>query len=177
MIRSFRTIAKNEEITISYIDPTQCLEERQNALFTAYAFICQCHRCEKGPEDPGEILTGDPNLDAPITLVKVQLHALLDAMMNGSKEAKIAEKELQEIFDNPSNGKPWPINVHPIPNIHIMLAKEFEQEQQWERGLHYWLKIVHVIDPLRYPERLNPHRVNNLMSLCQLEGYVCYPRG
>ena len=56
-----------------------------------------------------------------------------------------------------------------------MLAKRFEEEQQWEKALHYWLKIVYVIDPLRYPDRLNMHRVENLMSLSQLEAYVPTP--
>jgi len=85
VVRSCRKIAKNEEITISYIDPTRCFEERQKALFTAYAFACQCCRCTEGFEEQGEILTGDPILDAPIHLARSQLHALLHALADDNQ--------------------------------------------------------------------------------------------
>lgn len=48
----------------------------------------------------------------------------------------------------------------------------FEDKQQWEKALHLWLKIVYVIDPLRYPDRLTVHRVVDMMALSQLEAYV-----
>ena len=50
----------------------------------------------------------------------------------------------------------------------------FEEEQQWEKALRLRVKIVYAIDPIRYPERINPHRVEHMMALCQLEGYVTY---
>lgn len=172
MVRSSRTIAKNEEITVSYIDPTRSFEERQKDLFTDYAFVCQCLRCTKGFEEKGEMLTGDSILDAPIYLAKSQLHTLLDALLDESQEPSSAEVKMQEICNDASSGRSWPITFFPIPSIYVVLASRFEDEQQWKKALHCWLKIVYIIDPLIYPERLNPHRVEHLMSLCQLEGYV-----
>lgn len=172
MVRSCRKIAKNEEITISYIDPTQFFEERQNALFTAYAFACQCCRCTEGSEEQGKMLTGDPILDIPIHRAGSQLHALLSALVNDDQELGSVEAKMREICNDLSSGKPWPIYIPPIPNIYVTLARRFEEKQQWEKALHHWLKIVYVIDPLRYPDRLNVHRVEDLMSLSQLEAYV-----
>ncbi len=175
VVRSCREIARNEEITISYIDPTKCFEERQKALFTAYAFTCQCCRCTEGSEGQVEMLTGDPVLDTPIHLARSQLHTLSYALMDYSQELSNVEAKILETFDGLSSQKPWPINFPPIPTIYLMLAKRFEEEQQWKKALRYWLKIVYVIDPLRYPDRLNMHRLENLMSLSQLEGYVSSP--
>lgn len=117
VVRSSRTIAKNEEITVSYIDPTRSFEERQEDLFNAYAFACQCCRCTKGFEEEGEMLTGDSIFDAPIYLAKSQLHALLDALVDESQELSSAEAKMQEICNDASSGRSWPINFFPIPNI------------------------------------------------------------
>lgn len=175
VVRSCRKIARNEEITISYIDPTQCFEERQRELFTAYAFTCKCYRCTDASEGEVEMLTGDPILDRPIHLARSQLHALLEALMDHNEKLSSVEAKLRETFKSLSSRKPWPINFPPIPEIYVMLAKRLEEEQQWEKALHHWLKIVYVIDPLRFPERLNMHRVEDLMSLSQLEGCVPSP--
>lgn len=172
VIRSVRKIAKNEEITISYIDSTQCFEERQKALSATYAFGCQCRKCTKGFEEQGEILTGNSVLDVPIRIAKSLLHALLDALKNGTQELDGVETRMREICSNSLSGKPWPINASPLPTLYELLARKLEAEQKWEKALYVWLKIVYIIDPLRYPERLNPHRVEHLMALCQLEGYV-----
>ena len=172
VVRSSRKIAKNEEITISYIDYTQSFEERQKALSTTYAFGCQCPKCTKGFEEQEEILTGNSVLDAPIRNAKSKLHALLDALADGTQELDGVETKMREICNEPFSGKPWPINASPVPNLYELLARKFEDEQQWGKALCVRLKIVYIIDPLRYPERLNPHRVAHLMALCQLEGYV-----
>ena len=170
VVRSCRKITKNEEVTISYIDSTQCFEERQKALVKAYAFVCQCCRCVEGYKEQGEMLTGDPLLDAPIHATRSQLQVCLDALMDFSQDLSSLEVEIQEIFRNLSTKKPWPINFSPIPSIYVALARRFEEKQQWEKALRHWLKVVYVIDPLRYPDRLSPHRVKDLMSLTQLEG-------
>ena len=172
VLRSCRTIAKDEEITISYIDATQSFDERQETLFTAYAFDCKCRRCTEGFEERGELLTGDPLHDTPIHQARSELRTFLLALIDYSQKPDVVEAKVRETCDSISSIFSWPINVAPIPDIYVGLARRFEDEQQWEKALHYRLKVVYVIDPLRYPDRLNPHRVENLLSLSQLEGYV-----
>ena len=130
VVRSCRKIAKNEEITISYIDPTQCFEERQKALFTAHAFACQCCRCTEGFEDQGEMLTGDPILDPPIHLARSQLHALLYALADYNQELSSVEAKIREACNGLSSRKCWAINISPMPDIYVTLARRFEEEQQ-----------------------------------------------
>ena len=114
VVRSSRKLAKNEEITISYIDTTQSFKERQKALSTTYAFGCQCCKCTKGFEEQEEILTGNLVSDAPIRNAKSNLHALLDALVDGTQELDGVEIKMREICNE--SGKPWPINSPPLPN-------------------------------------------------------------
>ena len=169
VVRSCRNIAKMEEIQIAYIDPTKPFKERQEALFTAYVFDCQCCRCSEGFEDRGEILTGDSIIDAPIHLARSELDNLLHALSIDDQKLGGVEARIREICNIERSGKPWPLNTAPIPTIYLVLAKRLEEKQQWKEALHHWLKIVYVIDPLQYTDRFNPHRVEHLMSLAQLE--------
>ena len=170
VVRSCRQIGKHEEIKIAYIDTTHSFKERQEALFTAYAFTCQCCRCSKGFGEHVEILTGDPTIDAPFHLARSELNDLLHALRIDDQELGGVEARIQEICSSEGSGKPWPINTAPIPNIYVVLAQRFEEKQQWKEALYHWLKVVYVIDPMQYTDRFNPHRVEHLMSLAQLEG-------
>ncbi|KAL9102561.1 MAG: hypothetical protein Q9163_002311 [Psora crenata] len=176
VMRSSRKIIKDEEITISYIDSTQCFEEREEALFTAYAFACQCRRCKKGFGEQGEILAGDTIIDEPIRGAKSRLDALLGGLEDGSQDPNHAEARMREICASLPSEKRWPINISPVPSLYGVLANMLQSKQQWVKALQLWLKIVYIIDPLRYPNRLNPHRVEHLMSLCQLEGLISQMR-
>ncbi|KAI9052802.1 hypothetical protein LZ554_003075 [Drepanopeziza brunnea f. sp. 'monogermtubi'] len=46
-LRALRPIKKNEQIFISYIDPTEDLPSRQSKLKERYFFTCKCDSCEK----------------------------------------------------------------------------------------------------------------------------------
>ena len=165
-----RKIAKNEEISISYIDNTQSFEERQNALSSMYAFGCGCRKCAKGYKDSGEVLTGNPIHDTAIRNAKSELHTLLDALVNDTLAPALVEARAREICGQQISEKPWPINAYPLPDLYGLLALKFEAAEQWEEALRTRLRIVYMIDPLCYPERINPHRVEHLMALCQTEG-------
>lgn len=86
VVRSCRKMEKNEEITIPYIEPTQCFEDRRNALSAAYCFRCECCRCALGSEAQEKIFTGDPALDIPTLRAKSRLDGLLSALENGDQE-------------------------------------------------------------------------------------------
>lgn len=55
-VRALREIAKDEEITISYIDNTNPTHKRQEELTERYFFKCECTRCASYAEsqDPRE---------------------------------------------------------------------------------------------------------------------------
>lgn len=44
-VHALRTILPGEEITISYIDPAQTIEDRKASLETSWGFSCTCKAC------------------------------------------------------------------------------------------------------------------------------------
>ena len=169
VIRSMRKIAKGEEITISYIAPCLSAEERLKAVFTTYAFICQCNRCTEESEEQ-EILFSNSILHAQIGKAKSKLRALIDSVAAGAEELDGVETKMREICS--ATGRPWPMNASPLPELYAVLAEMLRKEQRWEKALQICLKTVYIIDPLCIRERLHPLRVKHLMDLCQVEAYV-----
>lgn len=172
MFRSYRAIAKDEEITISYIDRTQGLQKRKEMLFETYLFDCKCKKCEKGAKGEGELSTGNPLLDERIDNAKSQLQALVVLIMTGQQSLDSIERTVLEICRDGYPGKAWPSTVQPIPTINTFLALMFQKQGSWRKALYYWLKVCYVIDPIRFPDRLDPTRLENLALLATLEGYV-----
>jgi len=78
-VRSTRIIPAGGEITISYINPTESFDFRQEQLRSKYFFECNCKKCEKGACGPGELRTGDPELDERIKEAQNLLRAILQS--------------------------------------------------------------------------------------------------
>ncbi|KAA6425512.1 MAG: hypothetical protein FRX49_04409 [Trebouxia sp. A1-2] len=54
VVRSMRAIQPSEQLTISYTDLLQTLDERQQSLMQRYAFTCCCARCVDDSLMPGD---------------------------------------------------------------------------------------------------------------------------
>ena len=54
IVRSMRVIRPGEQLTISYTDLLQTLDERQQSLMQRYAFACDCARCVDESPTPGD---------------------------------------------------------------------------------------------------------------------------
>ncbi|KAL0044479.1 hypothetical protein WJX82_008986 [Trebouxia sp. C0006] len=54
VVRSMRALHPNEQLTISYTDLLQTLDERQQSLLQRYAFTCCCARCADDSPMPGD---------------------------------------------------------------------------------------------------------------------------
>jgi len=56
-VRCQRRVAAGEELTISYCNPTDGVQERLDSLFSRHGFVCKCElctvekNCARGPED------------------------------------------------------------------------------------------------------------------------------
>jgi hypothetical protein len=77
-VRSITAIAPGDEITISYMDPNESFEFRQDNLMSKYHFTCRCQKREKGRCSPGDLVTGDNELDRSIQEAQLQLRGLLN---------------------------------------------------------------------------------------------------
>ena len=139
-------------------------------MSSSYAFGFQCRKCAKGYKDSGEILTGKPIHELAVRNAKSELHILLDALADNTQRPTFVEARVRDICGQQFHGKRWPVNASPLPHLYVLLATRFEEAQQWEDALRLRLRIMYVIDPLCYPERIDPHRVEHLMAICQTEG-------
>lgn len=170
VVRSYRSIAKNEEITLSYVNSAQSLEERQKMLANGYGFGCQCLRCQKEYKEQETMALKDSVPNASVLFAKSELYTLYIMLITGQHELNGVETKMRQICNQ--SGKPWPLNASPLPDLYVFLTERYEEEQQWQKALCTRLKLVYIINPLRYPQRIHPCRVEHLMTLSCLEWYV-----
>ena len=145
---------------IFYIDFTQFFKERQKVLCKTYAFDSQCHKCTKGIK---EFLSDNSVFDPRIHKAKSELHVLFNMFAYSTQKLDGIETRMQEIGSETE--KPQPIDNPPLPKLYNRLAMIFKNKQRWGKELQLRLKIMYIIDPLRFFERLNPYQVESLMKL------------
>ena len=63
-LHALRDIKMDEEIFISYIDPTNPFSRRQHELKERWFFGCRCGKCEKGPTEQEDVFLVNPK-EAP----------------------------------------------------------------------------------------------------------------
>ena len=166
--RSVCDIQKGEEITSGYRNGTLGYDERQRELFESYAFHCRCSRCALKYKCDNEMLTGFSKKDEITKIIMSELDTLSLSFISKSINADDAVRTLKTCCNRVSPGKKWTVYMHPVPTILTFIAQRYEIEKQWKNALHYWFKIVYVIDPRRYRHRLLPPRIENLHNLAQL---------
>jgi hypothetical protein len=70
VVHTCTKIAKGEEITTSYVPPTFCYPQRQDALQRTHGFACSCQRCRVEAEfwnNPGELIRMVANMQQEIS--------------------------------------------------------------------------------------------------------------
>ena len=161
-VRSTRTIAAGEEITMSYIDHTEGFEFRRNQLRTCYRFTCNCKICEKGATGPREFRSGDSEFDRQVKEEQDLLRALLSSFPKANRFKAIEEK-VDQICREGYQGKHWPCNFQPMPYLQEVLAHHYEAENLVVKSFKFWLKICFETDPLIWTNQYNRQRVYHFM--------------
>jgi hypothetical protein len=111
-LRSGQAIAPGEEITISYIDPNQSFNVRQEQLASKYHFTYKCKKCKKGACRPGDLITGDSEVDSSIKEAQHQLRTLLD-LKPGAQPIEAIKATAHQICAKGYPGKSWPCDISP----------------------------------------------------------------
>jgi SET and MYND domain-containing protein len=167
-VRSIRAIAPEEEITISYIDPNWSFNARQEQLASKYHFICKCTKCEKGACRPGDLITGNDEVDRRIKEAQNQLRTLLDSKPDAQPIEDI-EAAANRICAEGYPGKPWPCDVSPTPYLQIVFAQIYQKRENWPKTFAFQLKISFETDPLIWPSQYGQRRVQNFMNYVRVE--------
>lgn len=96
-LRALRPIKKDEEIFISYIDPTEDHAQRQSVLKQRYFFTCKCMRCE-GDEIAYEHFLRCQKED----LYENDSVARMDVLCPEQEVVKVAERRQATLKQNPA---------------------------------------------------------------------------
>jgi hypothetical protein len=167
-VRSIKTIAPGEEITISYMDPNESFELRQDHLLSKYHFTCKCQKCEKGRCSPGDLITGNNELDRSVKEAQRRLRGLLNAKPD-AQPAESLEVAASRICAEGYPGKPWPCNISPTLYLQITLAQLYQERENWPKTFALRLKISFETDPIIWPSQGSQRRVENFMRYIQTE--------
>jgi hypothetical protein len=167
-VRSIMAIAPGEEITISYTNHNESFHFRQDQLLSKYHFTCKCQKCEKGRCTPGDLVTGDNELDESIKEAQRQLRELLNITFI-TQPAESIEAAVSRICAEGYPGKPWPCSIPPMPYLQIILAQNYQERENWPKTFAFRLKISFETDPLIWPSQYNQRRVENFMLFTQIE--------
>ena len=173
--RSLKTIKKDEEVFIAYIDISDPFLRRQSILKERWHFVCQCSKCRKGPtlqedrfDDVGGSSSKNPSLDA------LEEHAFkqLEEAKKCEHAAKALEYLLQASKTLQSTGG-WPFMRQPHPSIQQQIfIKQLANPNTMVDALRTGFLIYFEVDPFLFSELVHPVRVVHNYTLAMLVLYL-----
>lgn len=94
-----------------------------------YHFTCKCQKCKKGRCSPGDLVTGNNELDKSIKEAQRQLRGLLHSDPS-AQPVEFIEVAASRICAKGYPEKPWQCNIPPMSYLQIALAQLYQ-----DRGL------------------------------------------
>lgn len=181
-VRALRELAKDEEVTISYVDHTNPTHKRREELQEQYFFNCECEKCIASEEstEPTEAFTcaaegcGGPvcggecqKCTKPQPFTSSALRKLEDdgwaAIPSPSSES------LLNLIKSLHATRMWPLQHQPLPSLHHELIHTvYIPASAWPQALLHSLLLYLLVDPVFYPQRHHPVRVTHAFTLASL---------
>ena len=173
--RSLRTIKRDEEVFISYIDTSDPYDRRQQSLQRRYHFICACYKCKKAPALQEDRFGGasEALLDAT-PLNAAEEHALVHLEEAKKCEDSVdAMKHLTLASESLQSTRRWPLIRQPSPSIQQQIfVHQLSTEPLTGDVLRSGFIIYFKIDPLLFTEAFHPVRVVHNFTLAMLVLYL-----
>ncbi|KAI5796548.1 hypothetical protein EDC01DRAFT_42838 [Geopyxis carbonaria] len=163
-LRSAKPIAQDEEITITYADPTYPTYVRQRELEEIFFFSCRCPMCSQAPDLHTDTYTCSfcsgpivPNIDppecsqcereAPHLLRKLQIMEArgTQAAKSGSSGDVVAS--LKELYES----KMFPAHRQPLPALHASAVDKLLRANEYGDAFQHYLLLYTRVDPKNYP--------------------------
>jgi len=160
-MRALRPIAKDEEITVSYIDDRNPYETRQAQLRERYRFTCSCRKCVS--HDYYDQSGPNYSKPEPSTFTKLD-HARSDHTAPQAA-IKICTDILRSRLSLP---KPPPITAEPYAGARTELIGRLLEIDDLLPALRHSAKRYFDIDPVRFPQPFEPRRVTNAWALLRV---------
>lgn len=201
-LRTLRDIKKDEELYISYIDPTMPFARRQSELQQRWFFACKCSKCGRGPTGPETEWAIKPdNLAAQYkTLADKQLEQSGYAedpashVGDSSDERRVAAlqaKAFQLYEDEQRESNPteairiineaitlcsesnlWPAHRQPLPALRDDLIVNQLAVGKYEAAWFECARRHHQVIPKLFPPMHHPLRVVQTWQMAMLAQYL-----
>ncbi|PNS19716.1 hypothetical protein CAC42_7683 [Sphaceloma murrayae] len=152
-LRSIRPIAKDEEVTWSYVDVVDPRHRRRARLRRGYEFDCTCPKCTSNDVDDAK-----PESELEQRLWKAM------AFANKEQDSVKAKSLLKAIIRTAQENK-YPTTRAPIPEAYQALLVECNATEEWRSSFIIAIKQYFFIDPKLYPQEFYITRVVHTWSL------------
>ncbi|KAF2675514.1 hypothetical protein BT63DRAFT_420711 [Microthyrium microscopicum] len=190
-IRALRPIAKNEEVTIAYVDTSYPFHTRQRELETTWAFTCACPLCVQGSTTwrdvfPLRAQAREEFKEEMREILKLAAPRALEAskgMAGGADTFGLHDKDEDvRIFTAAdmvaeAQGRTldlswyeksgvWPMYRQPYTEmVQTTMLSEMKPSGKWLLALKLSVQLAMVVDPVQRPEEHDPLRLMHYVRI------------
>ncbi|KIW77954.1 hypothetical protein Z517_07787 [Fonsecaea pedrosoi CBS 271.37] len=177
-VRALRPIARDEEVTLSYIDTTFPFEKRQEELRTRYFFTCTCSLCSQGRDCPrdkfhldipvGATDTTQPAMNAIVAEAGDQAEQFFTGLQSQSGEEYTQIDRIRHIMRRLAQTRSWPLHRYPWPQLRQQLLLGLIASQKYSEALLHSAVLARLVHPVMFEQEHHPIRVVQLWQFWNL---------
>ncbi|KAL6703733.1 hypothetical protein ACN47E_009114 [Coniothyrium glycines] len=175
-VRTLKTIRKDEEVFISYIDPTSSFPRRQAELTSRWFFTCKCEKCAKGPtlDEDMWLSNNQPtrNIDQ-LDCIKFEAE-MFDEYEYAQRVSRNDEALMliRTAMYSCSSSLQWPLHRQPYAALRDNLILSLLMEDEYRDAWMHSAKRYKYIIPKLYPVHFHPVRVSQTWQMAMLATYL-----
>ncbi|OAP56386.1 hypothetical protein AYL99_09565 [Fonsecaea erecta] len=174
-VHALRPIAKDEEVTVSYVDPTFPRDKRQEELKARYFFTCSCSLCARGRDSPLDRFhqptramttdTTQPAINAIISETGdlVEQFLMSQNSYRGREHTQI--DTIKQLMHRLAQTKSWPLHRYPWPQLRQQLLLGLIASQRFSEALLQSAVFVRGVHPALFEQEHYPMRVVQMWTL------------
>ncbi|KAF1808065.1 SET domain-containing protein [Eremomyces bilateralis CBS 781.70] len=174
--RCLKKIQEGDELSISYVEPTNPTMIRRKELKEKFFFDCKCPKCLNEGNTPEDRFQGDSSTDGPAKRVQDEAFNTLFSVRRGKVLPEKIISELKRALDLCQRSGFFSIERQPIPSICSDLYVELMMQDRHDESFEHVFKIYTETDPKWYPN-FHPARLAHTYVLARLMKYFCFQPG
>ena len=177
-VHAMRTISKDEEVTISYIDTTLPYHKRQVELKSRYYFDCSCTLCTKGSNSIVDWFSPIPDIKVTDIGHPQIYHTMKEIgeetekhLLDFQSKSSILHTQVDTIkfvMKLLADTKVWPLYRYPWPQLRHQLFLGLLAGGRYFEAMLHSATFVRAIHPILYGQEQHPLRVMQTWTLINL---------
>ncbi|KAL2425377.1 hypothetical protein ABEF91_007392 [Exophiala dermatitidis] len=172
-VHALRDIAKDEEITISYIDTTVPCKRRQQQLSERYFFTCQCHLCANPDDTPQDgyywpALGTSASSASPSISILRQKGDEAETILHRVREHPGCEYEylgeIRAAMKQLAQTAAWPLHRYPWLPLRQRLQYGLLGAGRFPEAMLQAAVFVRFINPIHFKQEYHPLRLTGMWT-------------